>query len=1024
MTGRLELNFSIAMPVTSGGNGPGSVVAGLKDTSYIEHLIASPPGVLNTSSFQHVAVTYDKASGNAAIYLNGVSVAQAWLGTFTPRTIGDLYFGLRPYDGGAGMRFVGAADEVSIYSRALSAAEIHAIYAAGTAGKCLMPIRPYFETEPAGQTVVAGDTVSFTAKAAGTAPLGYQWQYMGLSIPGATTSSLTLADVKIDEAGTYWLLASNVAGAVSSKPASLVVHPSEPCAPVPSGMVSWWRGQNDGTDDFGTNNGTLQGGTAFAPGRVGQAFSFDGVAASVVVPDSVGLRLTNQITIECWINASSFIGDQSLVAKVGGSEGNNGYQLMFSGSKLLGQFNSPGQSWPGYRIESEVPTVTGVWNHVAWTYNQSAMKLYWNGVLLATSVIGRHAITPSQSNLRISGDDNLHVYFNGLIDEVSIYDTALSASRIQAIYKAGSTGKCLKPMPPFIVSQPSGQVVAAGSSASLSVAADGSTPLSYEWFFDGKSLSGETDAALAVSEITSNQAGLYSVRVSNRYGSVLSSNATLVVVPAVSSCVPPPAGLVGWWAGQGNANDNTTTNNGVLEGGMSFVPGEVGRAFSFNGTDADVHIPASPSLNVGIGHGLTIEAWIRPGDLDAMRPLVEWNDGSFGVHLWVDLPVVNGGSGPGSLFVDIKDVSYIQHIVFSPTNLLTTSVFQHVAATYDKASGDVVLYLNGIVVAQAQIGTVTPRTIGDLYFGLRPYDGGAGTRYLGALDEVSVYNRALSAIEIAGIYAAGSAGKCALSVAPYFETQPAGQAVLEGATVNLVASAAGTPPLSYQWQLNGSNIAGATTTVLALADVQPSQAGEYSLVASNAVGSVSSSKAVLVVNSTSTCAPVPPGLVSWWKGEENADDSNGLNNGTLVGGVTFAAGEVGMAFDLNGSSQYVDVPDSPSLNPTNQVTVEAWIYPRLPLNPISAPIVKKAGLGASGQIYGYMVEFDGTSAVRFLMYASGGQAWVPTPAGAITVNQWSHVAGLYDGTNASFYLNGSFGWHDGRTAWPHHSFGE
>jgi hypothetical protein len=162
----------------------------------------------------------------------------------------------------------------------------------------------------------------------------------------------------------------------------------------------------------------------------------------VIVPDSSSLRLTNQLTIEAWINirTSSFAG---IVSKVGGSGGNNGYQLYLQqNNTLCGLFNSPGGAWPQFLVTSASPIVTGVWTHVAWTYDQSAMKLYFNGVPVATNVIGPHPIITSSSNLRISGDDNLHVYFDGLIDEPSVYNRALSDGEIAAIYNAGSAGKC------------------------------------------------------------------------------------------------------------------------------------------------------------------------------------------------------------------------------------------------------------------------------------------------------------------------------------------------------------------------------------------------------------------------------------------------------------------------------------------------------------------------------------------------------------------------------------------------------
>ena len=124
----------------------------------IDHPLSSAAGLLATNVFQHVAATYDKATGNAVLYLNGAVVAQQSLGIFTPLTTGDLYFGLRPYDGGAGTRFIGLMDEVSLYNRALSAAQIQAIYNAGSAGKCAVPI---ITSQPRGPSRLLGKECCF-----------------------------------------------------------------------------------------------------------------------------------------------------------------------------------------------------------------------------------------------------------------------------------------------------------------------------------------------------------------------------------------------------------------------------------------------------------------------------------------------------------------------------------------------------------------------------------------------------------------------------------------------------------------------------------------------------------------------------------------------------------------------------------------------------------------------------------------------------------------------------------------------
>ena len=391
-------------------------------------------------SWTHVVGSYD--GRYLRIFVNGSCVAQGDAGTGKVArdtgctlAIGGVYYTC----GYSGQWFNGLVDEASYYNVALSTNTVQGLYGAGSAGKC--PAAPWILVQPESQRVPTGTNVDLSVFAVGAPTLSYQWWWNGSPIDGATDWGITLSDAQVLDSGSYSLVASNSSGTATSSNAVVEVY--DPiCIDPPAGLVGWWAAEGNAYDALCANNGTTNGGVSYVSGEVGQAFSFDGTSGTVIIPDSTALRITNQITIECWINAQNTSGDQSLVAKMGGSGGNNGYQFFLHNNTLTAQFNSPGQGWPSSTVSSTAPLYLGLWYHVAWTYDQSVMKLYLNGLPVATNAVGAHAIAASSSRLRISGDDNSHIYFKGLIDEVSVYNTALSDAQIQAIYNAGVAGKC------------------------------------------------------------------------------------------------------------------------------------------------------------------------------------------------------------------------------------------------------------------------------------------------------------------------------------------------------------------------------------------------------------------------------------------------------------------------------------------------------------------------------------------------------------------------------------------------------
>jgi uncharacterized repeat protein (TIGR01451 family) len=240
----------------------------------------------------------------------------------------------------------------------------------------------------------------------------------------------------------------------------------------------------------------------------------------------------------------------------------------------------------------------------------------------------------------------------------------------------------------------------------------------------------------------------------NQFYSLSNAGTAPISWQARASGCAPPAGLVGWWPLEGDAADRVGTNSGVLLGNPAFTNGLVGQALHFDGVDDAVRLPAAPALNVGLGSGLTIEAWINPTVVATERPVVEWaNAAGTGTHFWI--AVSSAGGGAGSIFANIFSIGGTAHHVSTPPNVVSNNAWQHVAVTYNTNTGLAALYHNGNKVREDNIGSFVPNTAGDLLIGRR-----APLSFAGAIDEVSIYHRDLSAAEIQAIAAARGAGKC------------------------------------------------------------------------------------------------------------------------------------------------------------------------------------------------------------------------------------------------------------------------
>ena len=228
------------------------------------------------------------------------------------------------------------------------------------------------------------------------------------------------------------------------------------CLLPPSGLVGWWPGDTNAKDIQLGNNGTLVNGVTFAPGLVKQSFVFDGVNDFVTVPDTPALHaVRTAVTVDAWIKPEvPPTGDGWIFSRRDPLITESIGVGLNSGGFLYGVLQTDVLTV----VASTVPVVEfdGKWKHVALTVDIATNKiaLYLNGTEVS------HSLIEGSSSLSGQFADVSHLFFGqrqdsdtiegevgaahykGLIDELELYNRALRASEIQAIYAVGAKGKC------------------------------------------------------------------------------------------------------------------------------------------------------------------------------------------------------------------------------------------------------------------------------------------------------------------------------------------------------------------------------------------------------------------------------------------------------------------------------------------------------------------------------------------------------------------------------------------------------
>jgi hypothetical protein len=215
-------------------------------------------------------------------------------------------------------------------------------------------------------------------------------------------------------------------------------YPTASSPPVVQGLVGSWRfneGSGTTTADSGpySLHGVLTNGTAWAVGAFQSAASFDGVNDSVVIPDGAVLRLPNSMSIALWVFKTSESSDYVRYVGKGASAARN-YGLWddagVSGRVFFQCMTSP-STYPSLFSSRHVPV--GLWTHLAFTWNGTSAAIYINGELDATGPLAGNPIT-STDPVTV-GYAGYHGLLNGGVDEVMVFNRALSPTEVISLYK-------------------------------------------------------------------------------------------------------------------------------------------------------------------------------------------------------------------------------------------------------------------------------------------------------------------------------------------------------------------------------------------------------------------------------------------------------------------------------------------------------------------------------------------------------------------------------------------------------------
>jgi pectate lyase len=800
---------------------------------------------------------------------------------------------------------------------------------------------PTITTQPASQTVNAGQTATFNVAASGTAPFNYQWQKNGSDIAGSNAASLSVANAQDGDAGTYNVVVSNAAGSATSggalltviTPPTITTQPTAQAAPLGSN-VSFnvaasgtspfnFQWKKDGADIAGANSDTLsmsnvQDGdagtyTVVVSNAAGSAASA-AAALTVITPPSISIQPEPQT-----VNAGATV---SFFVAAGGT------------APLSFQWKKDG-----------------------------------------ADIAGANAASLSVVNAQDGDAGTYTVVVSNAAGSVTSEGAALAVTHI---------------FPPTITTQPASQTANVGDGVVFSVVAGGTAPFNYQWQKNGSDIAGANGVSLTLSNVQVSDGGDYSVQVSNDAGVATSDPATLTIV------VPPSVFLRERFADGTRATQNLPASaDWFTSSGSSNFTATAGQATQIVSSSRTLltyftNSSAAP-VTVATGQTLTLDFTVQFTGFDTGAAV---GSTTFSVALLRSVanptavsgtgftpsgsPNTNArvsgdfGSNSSSAFNNYGGYAAMTYAgpsaAATPVKLYArtganTSLLNSTSPYTQFTAGATVTPSSAMLVNTDYRGTLTLENTGAgvrVSYTLKDASGGLVATYTALqaagsftqFDTAAFYLSKASAsanynlvIKSADVSLAGSTDP---GDVPSITTQPVSRTVSAGANVSFSVAAEGTGPLSYQWQKNGSPIAGATAATLNLTNVQGADAGNYRAVVSNAAGSATSTTAVLNVQT----GPVAPAITS------QPASQTVVTGGSALFGV-IATGTAPLSYQWYKDGSLISGANASSLSLSNVRAADAGGYSVVVGNAAGTATSNTATLNVTDQTPGQIYDLAG-----------------------------------------------------------------